>query len=137
MLVWTSGEKQNVLRPALEWFNEAGHSATVDGKRYAVTARSVTVNSGEMYDHLIRKLTQNIEFPAATLGGPTVVSPSTSDWLGQVNLEAGRPIFDLANAKPIVRTPVVIFTYREMAECLGWSQKAIGWGDIISLAENP
>ena len=137
VLLWTSGEKQNVLRPALERFAKANPAVTVGGRRYAVRARSVTVNSGEMYQHLVRKLTQGVEFPAATQGAPTVVSPSTSDWLAQVNQEAGRPIFDLANSKPLVRTPVVIFTYREMAECLGWPQREIGWTDIITLAESP
>ena len=90
-----------------------------------------------MYEHLVRKLTQGVEFPTTTQGAPTVVSPSVSDWLAQVNLEVGRPVFDLANLKPIVRTPVVVFTYREMAECLGWPQQPVGWADIIALAESP
>ena len=137
VLIWTSGEKQNVLRPALERFNERAPTVSVGGRRYTVHARSVTVNSGEMYDHLVRNLTQGVEFPSATQGAPSVVSPSTSDWLAQVNHDVERPIFDLGNLKPIVRTPVVIFTYREMAECLGWPQRSIGWADIITLAESP
>lgn len=136
VLIWTSGEKQNVIGPALERFNQSDQTVTIGGARYAVRARSVTVNSGEMYDHLVRKLTRGVEFPGSTQGGPTVVSPSTSDWLAQVNLEVGRPIFS-AELKSIVRTPVVIFTYREMAECLGWPQQPIGWSDIIALAERP
>ncbi len=137
VLIWTSGEKQNVLGPALQRFNESEPTVTLGGVRYTVHARSVTVNSGEMYGHLVRKLTQGVEFPASTQGEPTVVSPSTSDWLGQVNLEAGRPVFDIDRLKPVVRTPVVIFTYRGMAECLGWPQQPIGWADIIALAERP
>ena len=136
VLIWTSGEKQNVIGPALERFNESDQTVTVGGARYAVRARSVTVNSGEMYDHLVRKLARGVEFPASTQGAPTVVSPSTSDWLAQVNLEVGRPVFS-AELKSIVRTPVVIFTYRGMAECLGWPQQPIGWADIIALAERP
>ncbi len=136
VLVWTSGEKQNVLQPALDQFNSAKHEMSLNNRRYTIKARSVTVNSGDMRQHLVRKLTQNVEFPERTLGAPTVVSPSTSDWLAQVNLEAKQKIFDLDNTKPIVRTPVVIFTYKEMAECLGWPQRAIGWSDIIALAES-
>src|SRR5919199_3291085 len=105
VLIWTSGEKQNVLRPALETFNERSPTVRVDGRLLSIHARSVTVNSGEMYDHLVRKLTQDAPFPAATGGAPTVVSPSTSDWLAQVNLESGTALFDTANLKPIVRTP--------------------------------
>ena len=103
VLIWTSGEKQNVLAPALERFNESGQTVTVGGARYAVRAHSVTVNSGEMYDHLVRKLTRGVEFPSSTQGAPTVVSPSTSDWLAQVNLEAGRQVFDTGQLKSIVR----------------------------------
>ncbi|MBI3964410.1 MAG: substrate-binding domain-containing protein [Chloroflexi bacterium] len=137
VLLWTSGEKQNVIRPALERFNARRPTVTIGRTRYTVQARSVTVNSGEMYDHLVRRLAQGVEFPPATQGSPTIVSPSTSDWLAQVNHEVGRPVFDVANLKAIVRTPVVIFTYREMAECLGWPQRAVGWNDIVQLAENP
>jgi Ca-activated chloride channel family protein len=137
VLIWTSGEKQNILGPALERFNASDQTATIGGARYAVRARSVTVNSGEMYDHLVRKLTRGVDFPSATQGAPTVVSPSTSDWLAQVNLEAGRQVFDVGQVKSIVRTPVVIFTYRGMAECLGWPQQPIGWSDIVALAERP
>ncbi|MBI4498653.1 MAG: VWA domain-containing protein [Chloroflexi bacterium] len=137
VLIWTSGEKQNVLKPALDRFNNRSPSVSLGGRRYAIQARSITVNSGAMFDHLVRKLNQGVEFPQATQGAPTIVSPSTSDWLAQVNLETRRPVFDLANLKPIVRTPVVIFTYREMAECLGWPQRSVGWADIIALAEHP
>jgi len=137
VLIWTSGEKQNVMGPALERFNAQHVTVDDGGRRWVIRARSVTVNSGPMVDYLDRKLRFGIEFPAATGGAPTVVSPSTSDWLAQVNLDVGHPLFDLAAAKPIVRTPVVIFTYRAMAECLGWPQQPIGWGDIIALSENP
>ncbi|HEU4740998.1 MAG TPA: VWA domain-containing protein [Meiothermus sp.] len=137
VLIWTSGEKQNVLKPALERFNQQNRTVTVGARRYEIEAKSVTVNSGEMFTHLVRKLAQGVEFPERTEGAPTVVSPSTSDWLAQVNLEVGKNVFDMANLESIVRTPVVIFTFREMAECLGWPAKPVGWGEILALAENP
>jgi Ca-activated chloride channel homolog len=137
VLIWTSGEKLNVLNPALERFNASNQTVTIGSARYAIHAHAVTVNSGEMFDHLVRRLTQRVEFPPSTQGAPTIVSPSTSDWLAQVNLEAGHQVFDIEHLKPIVRTPVVIFTYRQMAECLGWPQQPIGWADIIALAERP
>jgi Ca-activated chloride channel family protein len=137
VLIWTSGEKQNVLKPALEEFNKQGRTVLVGSRRYTVQAKSVTVNSGEMYTHLVRRLNQGVAFPERTGGEPTVVSPSTSDWLAQVNLDTRRPVFDFAEMPSIVRTPVVIFTFREMAECLGWPAKPIGWSDIIALKESP
>lgn len=136
VLIWTSGEKQNVLKPALEEFNKMNRTLTLGSRRYTVQAKSVTVNSGEMYTHMLRKLNQGVAFPDKTGGNPTVLSPSTSDWLAQVNLDTRKQVFDFANMPPIVRTPVVIFTFREMAECLGWPDKAIGWSDIIALKES-
>src|SRR5437867_10465373 len=104
ILIWTSGEKQNVIGPALERFNARSPSVSVGGQRYAIHARSVTVNSGEMFTHLVAKLTRGVDFPSSTGGAPTVVSPSTSDWLVQVNGEAGRQRFDVPNLKSLVRT---------------------------------
>src|SRR5690242_8876200 len=66
VLIWTSGEKQNVLEPALKTFNDRAPSVTVGGQRYTVHARSVTVNSGEMFTHLVAKLTRGVEFPSGT-----------------------------------------------------------------------
>jgi Ca-activated chloride channel family protein len=136
VLLWTSSEKQNVLGPALERFDARNPTVEVGGKSYAVHARSVTVNSGQQYQDLVRKLSQGVDFPAADQGAPTVVSPSTSDWLRQVNLDTGRTVFDISNLRPIARTPVVIFTYREMAECLGWPERPVGWADIVALSES-
>lgn len=136
VLIWTSGEKQNVLKPALEEFNKQNKTVLVGSRRYTVQAKSVTVNSGQMYTDMVRKLNQGVAFPDKTGGAPTVLSPSTSDWLAQVNLDTRKQVFDFANMPSIVRTPVVIFTFREMAECLGWPSKPIGWSDIIALKES-
>jgi Ca-activated chloride channel family protein len=48
-------------------------------------------------------------------------------------------VFDLTDirARSIARTYVGVVTYREMAECLGWPQKAIGYADIIALRNDP
>ena len=137
VLIWTSGEKQEVMLPALNRLNAGSHTVTVDGRRYRVRARSVTVDSAEMHAYLVARLTQGTDFPEGTGGAPTVVSPSTSSWLAQVNLDTGQQVFQMDHIRPIVRTPVVIFTYRGMAECLGWPERLVGWADIIALAESP
>ena len=137
VLIWTSGEKQDVMLPALNRLNAGSHTLTVDGRRYRVRARSVAVDSAKMHAYLVASLTQGTDFPDRTGGAPTVVSPSTSGWLAQVNHDTGQQVFLLDWLRPIVRTPVVIFTYRGMAECLGWPQRPVGWAEIIALAESP
>ena len=137
VLIWTSEEKQDVMLSALNRLNAGGQTVTVDGRRYRVRARSVAVDSAEMQSYLVAKLNEGSDFPAWTGGAPTVVSPSTSSWLAQINLDTDQQLFRLDRLKPIVRTPVVIFTYRGMAECLGWPEQLVGWADIIALAESP
>ena len=136
VLIWTSEEKQVVLQSALDRFNEGVATVTVDGRRYAVQARAVTMPSEEMYDYLVAKFDRGIAFPLE-IGFPTVVSPANSDWLGQINLDTGREVFQLNHLRPIVRTPVVIATHRGTAECLGWPERPFGWADLIALRDNP
>lgn len=135
VLIWTSDEKQNVLQPVLDRFNQGGAKVTVSGRRYQVQAYSVPVDSAEMHAYLVAKLNRGIDFPEGTGGAPTVVSPSTSGWLDLVNLDTGQQVFPNW-LRPIVRTPVVIVTYQGMARCLGWPGP-VGWADIIAITENP
>ena len=44
---------------------------------------------------------------------------------------------DLDAAESIVRPVIGIVTYEEMAKCLGWPQKQIGFADIIALKNDP
>jgi Ca-activated chloride channel family protein len=54
-----------------------------------------------------------------------------------MNNAAGRNIVDLASTQSIARTWIGIVTYREMAECLGWPNKEIGFADIVALRSDP
>ena len=137
VLIWTSTEKQHVLELALARFNEDSDALVIDGRRYRVRARSIAVDSAEMRTLLVNRLNNGTEFPEWSGGAPTVVSPSTSSLLAQVNLATGQEVFQLKHLRPMVRTPVVIVTYKGMAECLGWPAEPVGWNDIIALAESP
>ena len=136
VLIWTSEEKHVVLQLALDRFNEDSPAITVDGRRYAVQARAVPMPSAVMYDHLVARLDRGTAFPLE-FGLPIVVSPSNSNWLGQINLDTGQEIFQLDHLRPIVRTPVVIATHRGTVECLGWPERPFGWADLIALRDNP
>jgi Ca-activated chloride channel homolog len=71
------------------------------------------------------------------LPNPVIVTTQADHWLISLNQAAGRVVVDPANIKSIARTWIGIVTYRDMAECLGWPNKEIGYADIIALREDP
>ena len=72
-------------------------------------------------------------YVAKNIPDPTIVTPSSAHWLVTLNHEVGRDVVDLGTAESIVRPVIGIVTYEEMAKCLGWPQKKIGFADIIAL----
>jgi Ca-activated chloride channel family protein len=68
---------------------------------------------------------------------PTVVTPQSADWLVGLNHDAGRDVVDLAATQTIAETWLGIVTYRAMAECLGWPDRELGYGDILALSADP
>src|SRR5207244_1077490 len=56
---------------------------------------------------------------------------------GSVNDAVGRQVVDLSQTKSIAYTWIGIVTYRDMAECLGWPDREIGYADIIALRDDP
>jgi len=54
-----------------------------------------------------------------------------------VNHAAGYNVVDPGTARSIARAMIGIVTYRDMAECLGWPDKALGYADIIALRNDP
>ena len=71
------------------------------------------------------------------LPDPTIVTPSGAHWLVGVNHQAGYMAVNPDAARSIARAYVGIVTYREMAECLGWPEKELGFADIIELRADP
>ena len=65
------------------------------------------------------------------------MTPSSAHWLVTTNFEVGRSVVDLDNALSIVRPVIGIVTHEEMARCLGWPEKKIGFADIIELRRDP
>ena len=70
---------------------------------------------------------------------PVIWSPAASAWGAVVNqrlIDAGQaPITE--PSEPFMLTPLVIAMPKPMAEALGYPQKALGFSDIIALANNP
>ena len=68
---------------------------------------------------------------------PTIVTPSSDHWPVTVNHEVGRNVVDLSSARSIVRPIIGIVTYEEMARCLGWPERELGYADILALRADP
>ncbi len=133
IVMWTSGEKQQHLQTTIDQFN-AARIKTSAGK--PVFAELKVVNSGPMSDYLIDAISHGTPFPVDA-PAPAVVSPSVDHWLARVNFVTGQPVFNLNEAVDLALSPVVILTYADMARCLGWPGKAIGYADILALKDDP
>jgi Ca-activated chloride channel family protein len=139
LVMWTSGEKMNYLPDVVTRFNQEQHTTAEmfpDGTRQPIHVHLVSINSGPMSDHLIRKLREQVDFPL-NVPAPHIVSPSVDHWLSRVNFATGLQVFDLDSTKDLALSPVVIATYEEMARALGWPNKALGWEEIIALSQSP
>lgn len=72
---------------------------------------------------------------------PDVWSPASSAWTGllrQKTSVADKPdLIGDAKAPSIAATPLVIAMPKPMAVALGWPTKALGWADILKLAQDP
>jgi serine/threonine protein kinase len=142
---WTTGHltRDGLLKEMAEKFNNVGHS-TGSGKRIVVEVYDAPSElQGKYLSELLRFGTRrdlNKEtngYVVKDIPDPTIVTPSSAHWLVTTNYEVGRPVVDLDAAESIVRPVIGIVTYEEMAKCMGWPQKKIGFADIIALRNDP
>jgi Ca-activated chloride channel family protein len=80
----------------------------------------------------------------AILGGevkPHVFSPASGAYISLLNrswLSQPGHTSPLSPAgEPVVLSPLVIATWKPMAEALGWPAKQLGWKDLIAVSKNP
>ena len=137
------GEDLRLLPVMAEQFNDAGHRNQA-GTRIVVKIHNVPsqligeylvarVKSGRRID--LTGLTDGYVKPGYS--DPTVVTPSSAHWLVTVNHQVERDVVDLGAARSIVRPVIGIVTYEEMARCLGWPEKELGYADILALRADP
>ncbi|HEY1296631.1 MAG TPA: VWA domain-containing protein [Chloroflexota bacterium] len=114
-------------------FNRSGHQ-TAAGKPIVVTP--VLVGSARQVDLLKARIGRGVALDQ-TVGDPTIVTPKIDHWLSQLNEELGQTAVDVQRAQPLAISWLGIATYREMAECLGWPNREIGFADIVALRADP
>ena len=122
--------RSGLLPDMAKQFNDEGHT-TQDGKKIVVKVYSR--DSYVQVDDLRARVTRGVPIDSS-FPDPTIVTPSADHWLIAGNYAAGRTLVDLNQTRSLAHTWIGIVTDREMAECLGWPQKEIGYADIIALA---
>jgi Ca-activated chloride channel family protein len=135
VIQWGNG---HVMWPQLmpgmaKQFNEAGYK-TKSGK--TIVVKVVNVGSAEQSDDLIMRI--NTGRPSnSALPDPTIVTPSSADWLVRANFETKSIVVDIPSSRTVAKSYIGIVTYENMARALGWPEKEIGYADIIALRKNP
>ncbi len=144
---WATGHlmRDGLLPDMATQFNKAGHR-TKSGKKIVLDVHNVPselqaefltprVENGTRID--LHNITDGYVDRRTSDTDPTIVTPSSAHWLVSVNHEVGRDVVDLSAAQSIVRPVIGIVTYEEMARCLGWPEKEIGYADILALRADP
>jgi Ca-activated chloride channel family protein len=121
LLFLYGSEKEEWIKDVTAAFNASGQQ--VSGK--SITIRAVPMGSGECMEAVLKE-TQK----------PHLVSPASAAFIHLANAEAkektGKPL--MGPTKNLVLSPVVIATWKPMAEAVGWGKKPVGWSDIRDLA---
>jgi Ca-activated chloride channel family protein len=124
-LVFAYGsEKQGWIEEVTRTFNGTEHRLN-GGQGVHVTTKAA--GSGEIVDELLSgRLEAHLVSPAATafviLGNGKSRESSQGDLLGPT--------------KELVRSPVVLATWPDLADALGWRQKPPSWREIFNAARN-
>ncbi|MFM2077245.1 MAG: hypothetical protein RJA49_1135 [Actinomycetota bacterium] len=69
----------------------------------------------------------------ATAKDPAIVTPQSDDWLVDLNANLGRQVVDRTGAPHIAETWLGIVTYGAVADCLGWTGRAVSYGEVLAL----
>jgi Ca-activated chloride channel homolog len=132
---WING---HLMRPGL--LNEMSAEFNSENRRTASGKRIEVViynhGSAEQSDDLASRVSKGIPTDGNALD-PTIVTPSSADWLVRANEAIGHDVVDIPSSKSICQALVGIVTYQDMAETLGWPDKEIGYADIIALRNDP
>ena len=108
-----SPEKEKLIAPLVKRFNASGAGVFVDAK---------VVSSGDVESAIARGRLE-----------PVIWSPASSFWGRLLNFEADRKL--VADENPsIVRTPLVIAMWKQLADAYGYPGRPLGYADLAKLA---
>jgi Ca-activated chloride channel family protein len=127
VIVAYGSEKKAWIDEAAKKFEGAGASIA-SGRPIHIDARAM--GSGEAVQSILSgELKPHVFSPASG----AYVSLLNRSWLSTAGHTA--PISPTGD--PVVLSPLVIATWKPMAEALGWPKKALGWSDFIKVNSDP
>jgi Ca-activated chloride channel family protein len=133
---WANGHLSgdDVLLPAFaQRFNAAGYR-TANGKPMRV--EQYLVNSGSINRELLSRV-QGKGPIRRDLPDPTLITPVAEHWLHAINDSLSGTVVETGEERSLASTWIGIATFKEMAECLGWPNRDLGYDDIIALSSDP
>ncbi len=131
---WAAGHTVEILQRFAEAFNSS-EQTVASGKRIQVIVPPEILSMVQT-DMLVDAI-QSGQVRDAQYGSPTIVTPTVDFWLAEVNYRTDRTVVDLARTQDLAVAWTGIAMYREMAECLGWPRREIGYADIVALRTDP
>ncbi|MDX1994581.1 MAG: substrate-binding domain-containing protein [bacterium] len=136
-------ESAQYLPQTIEEFNRAYREGRnpLTGQALAQGERPIYVtgrdaSSGTVMQGIVNAIlapnNQNVE-------RPTIFAPSVSHWLALANFQAGRELFDLAEARPTALAPVVMAIWESrlnaIRQTVGYDD--IGWEELLMALNSP
>jgi Ca-activated chloride channel family protein len=117
-------EKEKWINDVTRDFNQQ-KIKTQSGR--TIYVRALPMGSGESIDNILSGRLQ-----------AHLASPASAAFIKLGNAESrsktGKDL--IASTDNLVLSPVVIATWKPMAEALGWGKKPLGWSDILALSRN-
>ncbi|MBB5167012.1 substrate-binding and VWA domain-containing protein [Mycobacterium sp. AZCC_0083] len=131
VVVTASVEKADLMGEAAKRYNTSDRR--VNGSCYGITITATASGIAES------RLTE-AGWDTAWGPAPDAWSPAASTWLQLLRHDRtahDRPDILPAKAESVVSTPIVVAMPEPMAAALGWPDTAIGWADLLNLANHP
>ncbi len=133
---WANGHLSgdDVLLPAFaQRFNDAGYRTAAGNP---IRVDQYLLNSGNIERELISRV-QGKGRIRRDIPDPTLVTPVAEHWLYHINHALASPVVETGEGKSLASTWIGIATFKEMAACLGWPNRDLGYDDIIALSSDP
>jgi Ca-activated chloride channel family protein len=131
VVVAASVEKSDLMDAVAKRYNSSDRQ--VNGSCYGISVTAMTSGVAES------RFTEASWDPAWG-PAPDAWSPAASTWLQLLRHDRAshdRPDILAADNESVVSTPIVLAMPEPKAQALGWPQAAIGWSDLLNLANDP
>lgn len=132
LTIAASPEKQSIMQAIANDYNSSDRE--VGDACFEVTVSPLSSGGGEQI--LARGWQEDIDGTP-----PDVWSPAGSTWVRLLEKDTARrdrpSLVPDGEIRSVTTTPLVLAMPKPMAQALGWPAKPLGWGDVLSLANDP